>query len=99
MSCEQLAKNYVRAKKYKEKLNEWRFVKYVPKEVLQWMLHKAEQRSRADEQYPRGKKTPFEYGSLVLTQNELQKRSSRVSFMTGENADLSKSTSVLAAIS
>ena len=52
------------------------------------MLHKAEQRSRAHTQHPKGKKILFKYGALVLTQNEVQKRSSRVYFRIGENADL-----------
>ncbi|KAG8533372.1 uncharacterized protein KY384_002155 [Bacidia gigantensis] len=79
-------------KKFKEKLNEWRFFKYVPKEVLQWMLHKAEQRSAADTQHPQGKRTLFEYGALVLTQDDVQKRSSRANLGTGENADLGAPT-------
>ena len=63
------------------------------------MLHKAEQRSRAHTQHPKGKKILFKYGALVLTQNEVQKRSSRVNFRIGENADLGKSTSVFQVIS
>ena len=85
-------------KKYKEKLSEWRSWKYLPKDVAQWMLHKAGQRSRPDSEHPKGKETQFGYGALILTRDDVQKRNKRANFGRGEHVDSSKAILIFLAL-
>ena len=65
-------------------------VKYVPREVVQWMFRKAEQRSRPDSDHPKGKATHFEYGKPLLTTDDVKRRFQRANFHMSERIDLGK---------
>ena len=65
-------------------------MKYVPKEVVQWMFHKSEERSRPDSNNPKGRATHFEYGETFLTTDDVKKRFQRANLDTGEGFGLGK---------
>ena len=73
-------------------------MKYVPREVVQWMFHKSQQRSRPDSDHPKGRATHFEYGETFLTTEEVKRRFQRANFDMGERFDLGKASFVFPAL-
>ena len=72
-----LANQVGRAKKCKEKLKEWQYSKYLPKEQDHWMLGKAAQRKLPCPENPSGKETIFKYGKQLWTVEKIRKNYQR----------------------
>lgn len=70
--------------------------KYLPKGKAQWMLNRAEQRSRARPGNPAGVGTVFDYGGQVWTVDRIRKSTQRAKI--GEGEVIALGTSLIIAI-